>query len=554
MERDYFSTENLTRLMKLSIDEITKKMPNNNIDQKSVIAILTSNMKTVIGKVDKTQVNQTNYNNILNQVNKIAVVQTVKQVINTGVSTPSKLERDKQVSKMNPVVDVQRPMVMDNRGKKTFGKDMETLLAERNDFDNKMGFKPTPRTVPEQPEVQKDEFTNFENDNSLFADLNSYNMSVTQGIEVSENTLESYEERLRRINKERELEFKPIEGNPSEEKKLQFDDKPKIINSVREQIYSPNYQDDVPRQQEQQYTPLRQQEQQYTQLRQQEQQYTPPQQEQQYTFPPQEDDGVSSFREVKDRLSQYVDVEIRKKELLEITNEIKKYQNQLETQMLELKKREIFLIEQENRLKPRLELQLQRNFIQTIIDSRTFQNENMEHYVFNLTPPLENITCMEFLNISIPEQRYNITHDETLCYNDKAIHIPKGFYTVNTLLSIINLSEEILHLDETTQKLVLSENVGQLSGSLWNKLGFYDTLEAKHLPDLRVDPYVNLYLSNLTSDVIRKINPGNFTPFDINFETPVSLDKLYISFKDANNVSLDFMNLYFLVELRIHTR
>jgi hypothetical protein len=90
--------------------------------------------------------------------------------------------------------------------------------------------------------------------------------------------------------------------------------------------------------------------------------------------------------------------------------------------------------------------------------------------------------------------------------------------------------------------------------SFSKKLGFTEenSLIATVTPDLRIPEYGYLYIKNILEDKpICVINPTNFTPVDVSFAVPITIDKFSIMFTDSENNQLNFEGKYHIIELRL---
>jgi hypothetical protein len=370
-----------------------------------------------------------------------------------------------------------------------------------------------------------------------------------------------------------------------------------------------------PRPEQQQYQPPRLEQQQYQLPRSEQQQYQPPimeqpqreqsQREQQYqlvgTHPPKTEQLVYNSHIVEQKYQQpriekeplqlkyeniqstenyisgvnnqiiptnpnILNIEEKKVELLEINNQILKRQNALEENIILLKKREQAILELEDKYKTYTNLFQninQKNFIHLLIDTKLLGTTGMNNYIYNLNSSLVNVNQINILNVSVPTNYYNVVKNTELVFNiddvEYKVEISKGFYTVNSILNIVNKDNEHFELKlnevegilyiESTQKVTLIIN------ELFNKLGFeeQEVLTAIKKPDLRVDKYLHLFILNLDEkEPLCIVNPDNFTPTIINIKNPIALDKLAICFKTRDGEIYDLSKSDHLIEFRIH--
>lgn len=558
MDRVFFSQENLTNLMKQAIDEIQGKIPNQAIDQKVLINILTGNMKQVINQIDKSKITTNDIKTVIPQLNRLSLLRTVGQVLNSPAiaTTAPKIQRDQQIaSKLTPSLGMSRPTVVDKgikksntdlversytppnmnsnfdlkpmetKGKRTSGNTYEDMLKERSALDDSMGVRgpqrPTQQQVQaQQPTVSNDVFSGLSND--YLSDLDSYEMSVTQGIDIDEAKMESYEDRLRRINKEREASYQPAEATEDFSTSTEVSTTTPIVSIEQRANKAVRFQ------------------------------------ESDAYLVPKEEVVVQRVYEAPTRpnIGEFVEIETKKGELLELSNQLKRAELALETQAVELKKRELLLIEMENKVRLEIKPLTLKPYNHFVIDSRNFDNVGMNNYTFSFGAVQKNATRLEFVNISVPTINNNLHKDYALEYNQNRVNVKAGSYSLSTLISTINemQSDFTLSIGDNGCVLIHSEQEIQIvDGELWKKLGFLGTKPvAVRAPDLRKEPYLHFYLHNLSNEPVSEINPANFTPFNLDLKEKIDLNSLSISYRYFDKALVDFKGLYHTIEFRVH--
>ena len=196
------------------------------------------------------------------------------------------------------------------------------------------------------------------------------------------------------------------------------------------------------------------------------------------------------------------------------------------------------------------------SFRHVVIDSRNIglDNPGTSTYRYQLIEPIQGVTQLMLVNISIPEMVFNVYGDATIQYESdngeqKTIKVPLGRYSdIDTLLRKIAESGLSLTLDPLKQTIVVPEGVKIKDSPFWKRqLG-----GGVHPPDLRPQEYIRFFLENLApEEEVCRISPKNFTPIQIDLSDPVTLDGLTVAFRDEDGHLVDFQSRHHIVELRV---
>ena len=258
--------------------------------------------------------------------------------------------------------------------------------------------------------------------------------------------------------------------------------------------------------------------------------------------------------------------------------ELKKKNELIQSNMLILNQRELELNNRENNI-----VQLVETYKQ-ILNSRFYQmnvtsKENISKYTYffnNIT----NITSLKLISYSLPQSRYNIdTNNNILKYKIissedtdtveefKEIIIPKGKYTIETLIFYINDKSHNCDLYfelNINQKITISSSsnfVVEFNNLMTNVIGFKDNnvptlieskyiVEADNTWDLRVNDKLFLYFTNINDDPISIVYFNGNCESQIQFEEPIELSHLDIELRDGYGNLYDFNNLKHTINLQ----
>lgn len=553
MEQTYFRPENLNFINNTVLAVLENKMPKNTIDKKGVNNIILNNMKTIARNVDNNKINQSNYKKVLEQINKLAIQTTLKQIGMKEKSNVSavQFQRDNDLrmfSKINPygdkqqaVVSVERPMIA--TGSKDISQSYDTLMAEREKLDSMIGVRKPPtynspsiNTPSMNSPMISGDFTSVDNNDS-FSDISAFNDTITNGVNFTDNNFESFEQRLRRIESERNTVITPNEQATQEFKRLTTQ-QDTIDNSSLEERFrqehsnrnnvSFNEQITQPQMNIQQLNPEKH-------VTFSEPLITEPQ-EPSVVIGKSIDDYTLILNNIigKERIidEKLKDLEIREKNFLE----------------LQIKKKDIKSL-------------FNFNFQHIIIDTKSFDNTSLNAYVYNFNIPLRNVSRIQILNISIPILNYNIGNKQYFEYyiedQEHSIHVPRGNYNINQLLELINnrtTDEFKLKLNPITDCIFVDTKLQmQIKKNLVSKkLGLDASIIGTRPYDLRIINYLSFYIKNIFQEkTICRVNPHNFTPIDIIFNEPLELDRLEIEFRDNDNNIIDFEGRHHIIEMRV---
>jgi hypothetical protein len=250
-------------------------------------------------------------------------------------------------------------------------------------------------------------------------------------------------------------------------------------------------------------------------------------------------------------------------------SELTKKNELIQSNMQILNQRELEINTRENNV-----LQLVETYKQ-ILNSRFYQmnvtskdNSSQYKYFFNNIP---NITSLKLISYSLPQARYNIDMNnnilkykmistEDINEEFKEIIIPKGKYTIESLISYINDESRNSDLDfklNINQKITISSSnnfVVDFNNLMTNVIGFKDNnvptlidnkyiIEADNTWDLRVNDKLFLYITNINDDPISILYFNGNCESQIQFEEPIELSQLDIELRDVYGNLYDFNNL-----------
>lgn len=564
MEQTYFRPENLNFINNTVLAVLENKMPKNTIDKKGVNNIILNNMKTIARNVDNNKINQSNYKKVLEQINKLAIQTTLKQIGMKEKSNVSavQFQRDNDLrmfSKINPygdkqqaVVSVERPMI--SAGSKDISQSYDTLMAEREKLDSMIGVrKPptynspsmnTPSMNSPAMNLGSDEFGSVDNNDS-FSDISAFNSTITNGVNLTDNNFESFEQRLRRIESERNTVITPNEQATQEFKRLTTQ-QDTMDNSTLDQRFRQEHEN---RNNDTQFS----QPTQVSQLQQPSQvAYNPNYSEPKHvTF---SEPLITEPKEPSIVIGKSID------DYTLILNNIINKEKIIDEKLRDLEIREKNFLELQIKKKDIKSL-FNFNFQHIIIDTKSFDNTSLNAYVYNFNIPLRNVTRIQILNISIPILNYNIGNKQYFEYyiedQEHSIHVPRGNYNINQLLELINnrtTDEFKLKLNPITDCIFVDTKLQmQIKKNLVSKkLGLDASTIGTRPYDLRIINYLSFYIKNIFQEkTICRVNPYNFTPIDIIFNEPLELDRLEIEFRDNDNIIIDFEGRHHIIEMRV---
>ena len=192
------------------------------------------------------------------------------------------------------------------------------------------------------------------------------------------------------------------------------------------------------------------------------------------------------------------------------------------------------------------------------------KSDSIYNYIFS---PLDNITSIKLVSYYLPSPPYNIIEDTCLTYiitEPININIMRGYYSIEKLIEKLNINNDLFFsLDDITLKIKITlkninveENINFkiIKNYLSVKLGF-DTSEliATNLYDLRIPTKLNFYILNLQEEPLGILNFNGTSICNLNFNMPISLNKLEIKFTTEDNIVYNFnkilYNLSFIIEI-----
>ena len=276
---------------------------------------------------------------------------------------------------------------------------------------------------------------------------------------------------------------------------------------------------------------------------------------------------------------ELLDLEKIKKNIQTEFNDLTNHKQETENKIKEF---ETLKIDAENKI---IELEDKKIEYQKVIDEynklpqvKLYQMEicnenNSSYYTYNFDQ-LENVHSIKLLNYSIPSNIFNIEEDKNNTFEFqiddeeiKEIILETGKYTIDELIKGLNKNDFgiLFELDEVTQKIFVNCNdIFKIIPSPLSiiVLGFSDNnysnnkeYRASKIYDLRNDNKVLLYLNNIDNQQpFAILIPNSTCAAVINFEEPITLNKLDILFKDSKGRIHNFYNLEHAVSLQIEVK
>ena len=228
---------------------------------------------------------------------------------------------------------------------------------------------------------------------------------------------------------------------------------------------------------------------------------------------------------------------------------------------------------------------------QLIIDSRKIRNKS-SNYRYNLSRQVSNVTKIELVNYSIPDNYYNInSHNNEFTYYIKKSSVEKeekveekvekveekvekveekveevqfikkdyklehGLYTIDQILEQLNSNTELIFSMGFNQKIKISYDddfklhptnlIRDNLGFMVDENNIISQLEARNIWDLRQPSYFLLYVDNIdTENPLAILNIKGSSFGKIEFESPIPLDYLQIKIEDENGKLVNFQGRY----------
>jgi hypothetical protein len=134
------------------------------------------------------------------------------------------------------------------------------------------------------------------------------------------------------------------------------------------------------------------------------------------------------------------------------------------------------------------------------------------------------------------------------------IYVPKGNYSIDILLNILNKNNDIIFSIDFTQKVSIKstdENIMfQIVPTLLStKLGFINNqlssnIIADRIYDIRMPSKLLLFIKNIYADEpICKLNFNNSSICNLQFNSPITLSSLQLEFYTEDNILYNFNDL-----------
>jgi hypothetical protein len=280
------------------------------------------------------------------------------------------------------------------------------------------------------------------------------------------------------------------------------------------------------------------------------------------------------YSEIKLLKQELNNVESQKTEELKKTfipklNEYKKLINEVNEKSIEIKQRENILIEKEYKMKQLIqqyESSLNVKTYQIVINSKLL-GENFDEYIFPLQMELTGVIKFSLSSYNIPEPKYNIEdHNNIFEYEInseiKKIFLKIGAYNINRLIENLNKNSDLKFSINDDQHIVVSsdENFKIIKTILsFNVLGFKQynndndnkTYIADELWDLRFRDHIILQVSDICEeDFLCCLTYNGKSDSLIEFDSPISIDKLKIKFVDSDGYKIKFYNQHHILIFR----
>ena len=303
--------------------------------------------------------------------------------------------------------------------------------------------------------------------------------------------------------------------------------------------------------------------------------------------------------------------EIRKK-ILEEYNNLKEKEDVVNISMNLLSQKELEMNEKENEIK-RLISSYNYLFSKSHFQLEVYSENNKSEYTYQFNQ-LDNITKINLTSYSIPpcifnirkgknnilkykmfktkpkdnlfdekddEETENEDNEETenedneedckenklkieeLIEEDKEIELVSGLYNINSLIEMLNEKSDLKFNLKFDQKVeVTNLDKFELIETPLSKtvLGFTqkcadnETYISENLWDLRLNEKIYLYLNNISDEPFGMLNFNGQSNCQLQFEQPISLDNLEVSFKDEDGDSYDFNNLKHSLNFQIEVQ
>ena len=552
ISKDFLSKENTTYLYKTIItsnelDNITK------VEKEKLLKDLIDIMKKKYKLLKLPQINKDNIIGVRKQFNDMCIKDIkITPGKEQNLNHDRKFNRDFNTIKKTVTIS-ERPLGQDMKDS-TYGaapknsRDMNqtTSIADRlKELEDSRrveskGITVTPDFLKPIKVGKSDQIEQVSNTPSKLLGYGEEesNFKSTSSNSDKYNSSMSIQERLAQIEKERQV------GSPSTSNTnitAVFDQNNSNIqyNNLSKQIPTDQYQQPSQPSYQQPSQPS------YQQLSQpsyqQSPQQQPPQspQQQQYQQQPQQQQQQPQ-QQPQQQLSQqplYIQLQNENNSLLKALNEMK-------TEIEYLK-------------------QLKKQFNKKSLQLEINKTDSFYKYVFN---KLDNILNMKLVSYYLPQPVYNIIEDLTMKYSideiENTLHVKRGYYTIEKLLTVLNTSELVFSLDDDLKVNIKTDNkpfkfqhcsitkkLGFIQSSEWSDVN--QTISASNLYDLRLPTKLYLYIQNLQEQPVGILNFNGSSICDLNFNIPISLDLLDIKFTTEDGIKYNFNGINYNLSFQI---
>lgn len=267
---------------------------------------------------------------------------------------------------------------------------------------------------------------------------------------------------------------------------------------------------------------------------------------------PKNQELINENQQLKRKVEKYESVQDK------ITEEFENLNNKSK----ELEEKENLVQSKENKIKQLL------NSYQYMLGSKFYQmnvipDDNSSKYEFTFNE-INNIISLKLISCSLPLPRYNITNQNNIILytqdnESKELKIKPGKYDIETLIRNLNDQEKLNFELNIEQKIEIKSESNFIleKTNLLNNLGIENLkseenkIIAEKTWDLRIPDKLLLYIRNLSDTPISILHFNGICQSDIDFENPISLEKLEIEIRDFNGELYDFSGLSHSLDFQI---
>ena len=248
--------------------------------------------------------------------------------------------------------------------------------------------------------------------------------------------------------------------------------------------------------------------------------------------------------------------------------ELTKKNELIEANMIILNQRELELNSKESEINNIIENYrqlLESRFLQMNISS----DDNSSKYTYYLDQ-LDNIISIKLLSYSIPQARYNIDSNSdfiefSIEKENKKIVLDRGKYNIELIIEKLNKNPDLnfkLNLDQTItitsdkefelkEGKLINSVLGILSEDKIEKEDDNYIVNGTKTWDLRLPDKLFLYITNINTDPISILFFNGKSESQIQFEEPTNLNRLDIELRDEYDNLYDFNNLRHSLNLQL---